>query len=44
MEDDETVLNIVITPPFWETTWAYLLFSCRCYCVVCCFLFDTEFQ
>ena len=42
--DEETVLNIVITPPFWETTWAYLFISCRCYCVVCCFLFDTEFQ
>lgn len=24
--DEETVLNIVITPPFWETTWAYLFY------------------
>lgn len=26
MSDEETVLNIVITPPFWETTWAYLFY------------------
>ena len=24
--DEETVLNIGITPPFWETTWAYLFY------------------
>ena len=25
--DKETVLKIVITPPFWKTTWAFLLYA-----------------
>lgn len=25
--DEEIVLNIVVTPPFWKTTWAFLLYA-----------------
>lgn len=26
--EKEAVLNIVITPPFWESVWAYLIYLC----------------